>query len=98
MNEARRRRIRKVIKAVSSPNQDWDAIQMELSDLLDEETEAMENIPESLQESDRYYICEESVDYLETALSAADVDIDDPESCLEAIDEIVDALSQIDGV
>lgn len=98
MNDSRRRRIRKIIKMVGNPNQDWEAIRMELSDLLDEENEAMENIPESLQDSDRYYVCEESVDYLETALSAADVDMDDPESCLEAVDEIVDALSQIDGV
>ena len=98
MNNARRSRIRKVIKAVRNPNPDWDDIQMELNDLIDEETEAMENIPESLQDTDRYAICEDSIDLLESALAAADVDVDDPDSCLEAVDEIIEALSQIDGV
>ena len=98
MNDARRRRIRKIIKMVSNPNPEWDEIQMELSDLLDEETEAMENIPESMQDTQRYEICEESVDHLEAALSAADVDEDDPDSVLEAIEEIIEELNQIDGI
>lgn len=98
MNDARRRRIRKIIKMVSNPNPEWDEIQMELSDLLDEETEAMENIPENMQDTQRYEICEESIDHLEAALSAADVDEDDPDSVLEAIEEIVEELNQIDGI
>lgn len=98
MNDARRRRIRKIIKMVSNPNPEWDEIQMELSDLLDEETEAMENIPESMQDTQRYEICEESIDRLEAALSAADVDEDDPDSVLEAIEEIIEELNQIDGI
>ena len=98
MNNAKRSRIRKVIKAVKNPNPDWDDIQMELSDLIDEETEAMENIPENMQDTERYAICEASVDLLESALAAADVDIDDPDSCFDAVDEIIEALSQIDGI
>lgn len=98
MNDTRRRRIRKIIKMISNPNPEWDEIQMELSDLLDEETEAMENIPENMQDTQRYEICEESIDHLEAALSAADVDEDDPDSVLEAIEEIIEELNQIDGI
>lgn len=98
MNDARRKTIRKLIKMVGNPNPDWDYVQTELSALIDDETDAMENIPENMQDTQRYVICEESIDHLESALAAADVDEDDPDSVLEAIEEIIEELSQIDGI
>lgn len=92
MNNARRARIRRVIKAMKGGLPDWDAIEVELNDLLDEEQEAMDNIPESLQDSDRYYIAEESVEYLEDAVGSIDPDDED------AAQSIIDILEQIDGV
>ena len=92
MNNARRGAIRDVICELEKENPDWNMIESELTDILDEETEAMENIPESLQDTDRYQICEESVDYLDSAIS--EIDPDDPE-CAETI---INILEQIDGI
>ncbi len=84
--------IRSVIKRLREPSPDWTSIEVDLNDLLDEETEAMENIPESLQDSDRYQVCEESVDLLDEALG--EINSEDPE-CAETI---IGLLGQIDGV
>ncbi|MGN1155664.1 MAG: hypothetical protein ACI4TK_05770 [Agathobacter sp.] len=92
MNNARRKVVRNVICELKKKNPDWDMIESELTDVLDEETDAMENIPESLQDTERYQTCEESVDYLDSAIG--EIDPDDPE-CAESI---IDLLEQIDGI
>ena len=92
MNNARRKEIRNVICELKKSEPDWDTIESELADILDEETEAMENIPESLQDTDRYQICEESIDYLDSAIG--EINPEDPE-CAESI---IDLLEQIDGI
>lgn len=99
MNNTRRRRIRKLIAALMTRSHDWDDVKNELEDILSEEQEAMDNIPESLQDTERYVIAEESVDYLETASSLADVDPDDEEEAIQdVIDELIETLQSIDGV
>ena len=55
MNNARRKRICKIADA--------------LNELYEEEQEAFENIPESLQGTERYEIAENAVDMLESASS-----------------------------
>lgn len=92
MNNTRRRAIRNVIKLLRGPSPDFDYIESELSDILDEETDAIENIPENLQETERYQIAEDSIDYLDEAINAIDPD---DEGCAE---EIIKILEQIDGV
>lgn len=81
-----------MIHELEKPEPNWTLVESELSDVLDEETEAMENIPESLQDTDRYQICEESIDFLDSAIG--EIDPEDPE-CAESI---IDLLRQIDGV
>lgn len=49
-----------------------DAIRSEIDSLQSEEEDYMWNIPENLQESDRYYAAEEAVDNLESASSSVD--------------------------
>ncbi len=44
----------------------------ELEDLLIEEEEAMENVPESLTETERYAQMENAVDFLNDAISQLD--------------------------
>lgn len=44
----------------------------ELEDLLIEEEEAMENVPESLMETERYAQMENAVDFLNDAISQLD--------------------------
>lgn len=92
MNNNRRKVIRAVIKELKSNEPDFDAIESDLTDVLDEETEAMENTPESLQDTDRYSIMEESCDLLQEAID--EIDPDDA----DCIATIVKLLEQIDGV
>lgn len=56
-----------------------DAIQERLEELrsdveliLDEEQEAFDNLPESLQEAERGQAMQDSIDYLEEAISSID--------------------------
>ena len=81
-----------MIRELKKPGPDWNMIESELTDILDEESEAIENIPESLQDTDRYQVCEESIDYLDNAIG--EIDPEDPE-CAETI---IGILEQIDGI
>ena len=92
MNNARRKAIRSVIRELGGAKPNWSMVESELSNILDEETEAMENIPESLQDTERYQICEESIDFLDSAIG--EIDPENPE-CAESI---IDLLQQIDGI
>ena len=92
MNNARRKVIRGVIRELKKPGPDWNMIESELTDILDEESETIENIPESLQDTDRYQVCEESIDYLDNAIG--EIDPEDPE-CAETI---IGILEQINGI
>ena len=84
--------IRAIIKRLQGPSPDWTSIESDLNDLLDEETDAMDNIPDSLQDTDRYQICEESVEYLDEAIGY--IEPEDPDSA----ENVIAALRQIDGV
>lgn len=65
MNKQRREIIRRAINLLESAHS-------LLQDALYEERDAMENIPENLQSSDRYEEMEQSVDFLEDAVSSVD--------------------------
>ncbi len=92
MNNIRRKAIRNVIRELQQEPPDWRAAEFHLATLLDEEADAMDNTPESLQDTDRYQVCEESVDLLDGAVS--ELSEDDPESA----GRVIDLLEQIDGV
>ena len=100
MNNARRSRIRRLIQNLKACRKvddrwvgvDWEFVEGELQDLLEEEQEAMDNIPENLQDGDRYMVAEESVGSLEEAIDAIDPD---DYNCAQ---DIVSILEQIDGI
>ena len=71
MNKERRKRITDAIKRIESLVQD----------ILDDEIDAYDNIPENLQESDRAIESEEAQENLEAAIDALEEAI----SCLEEI-------------
>lgn len=62
MNNTRR-------KALERIQDQLDCLKCELEDLKDEEQEALENIPESLQGSERYEIAEAASYALDNAVS-----------------------------
>ena len=92
MNAAKRKRIRAVIKELLSKMIDWDFVENEISDLLSEEEDTLDNMSEAFSETERYAIAEESAGYLEEAL-----DYVDPDDA-EAAQAIIKTLKQIDGV
>ena len=69
MNKLRRKKIADIVNSISIMRDKLDVIK-------DEEEDAMYNIPENLQNSDRYQECEEAVDSLDSAISAIDEAID----------------------
>ena len=65
MNKERRNSIEKAIQYL-------EAVKIALTKLEAAETEAMENTPESLQDTDRYYAMEEAVDAMSDARDSVD--------------------------
>lgn len=66
MNNNRRKRIQDVIRK----------LQILLEEILDEEQEAFENMPESLQESENGMISQDAQDNLDAAIEALEEAID----------------------
>lgn len=62
MNNSRRKRISKIADALNE-------LKGQIDELYEEEREAFENIPESLQGTERYEAAENAVDMLESASS-----------------------------
>lgn len=60
MNKDRRKRILAISLRVEQLMQD-------LEEIKDEEQESLDNMPENLQESQRYYSMSEAIDYLDAA-------------------------------
>ena len=77
MNKYRRTELKKIIDRLNEVKNDLSAI-------CDEERDAMENLPENLQESDRRYAMEEAADNME----AAGDSIDD---AIGIIEDVIDA-------
>lgn len=77
MNKQRRSQITKIIERLEAINEDIDNI-------LCEEQESYDNLPESLQESSRGEAMTEAIEALESSYSS--------------VEEAIDYLNEIDGV
>ncbi len=75
MNETRRKKLRSIVHQLEN-------VQGDIENVLDEEDEARENMPESLQETDRYTTSEE-------ASEAMDMSIDSIGEAISAIEDII---------
>lgn len=76
MNKARRASLNRIINAIQELKNDLEVVH-------DEEEDAMDNMPESLQDSDRYCAMEEAVDSMDNALDELDDVIEYLESAME---------------
>ncbi len=74
MNKVRRKTLAGIIDKLSAINEDLQMV-------LDEEAEARDNVPESLQESERYEQMDEACDSME--------------ECVSSIEEIIDSLQEV---
>jgi len=76
LNKFRRKQISEVLEALNTLRDTVEAIH-------NEENEAFENMPESLEGTDRYDMAEEAVSNLDDALSSLEDAIDSLESAKE---------------
>ena len=63
MNKTRRAQIQRIIDEIG-------CLQQDIEELQDEEQDYMDNMPENLQQSDRYYTAEEAVSNLSSAVDS----------------------------
>ena len=97
MNNARRRAIARCIRNLRGPNPDTNGIMAELEDILAEEDDARDNMPENLQESIRYDESEEASDHLNEAISSlSDISEEDDDSTVR--DQINDAIEALNNI
>ena len=83
---------RKELKAIIEKLEQLDALRQEVQEMLeavrDEETEALENMPEGLQESDRGQQMQEYIDNMDGTVD--DLDMMDIQAAIDQLQEIVD--------
>lgn len=88
MNKDRRKEIGRAIEIANRLRGEIEELVSIIQTAKDEEEEYKDNMPESLQSSDRYYTAEAAVDALESALSPLeDLDLDEVISQLETASE-----------
>lgn len=66
-----------------------------LDEVREEENEALANVPESLQEADRFADMEENVSILEDSVSSLDEVIDQLDDCMETMDTVLGELYEL---
>lgn len=88
MNKQRRTKVRKIIEMLEKQKNELSIIGENLDEVSEEESDARENMPESMMYTDRYELSEEISDKLDEA-SASITDI------IEIIDDILAVLDEI---
>jgi len=87
MNKERRNRIKEIIKMIDDVKNHMDNISSLIDDVMSDEQEAFDNMPEGLQYSERGYMMESYIESLQCACDAInelefDSVVDQLESCL----------------
>ncbi len=88
MNRIRRKSLRTILGQMDELSTVLETVKEALQDVLNEEQEAYDNLPEGLQESDRGQQMQEYIDALEgVADSLGELDIEDLYGTIEEIAE-----------
>ena len=97
MNNKRRKEIAKCIEMLSKKSPEIRNALEDLNDILFEEDEYRDNMPENLQGGSRYEDSEEASDLLNEAISYLDdaLDEDDSDAKLELVESATGALNNI---
>jgi hypothetical protein len=91
MNKQRRETLRKIQSTIGLMMTKVTESKEMLETIRDEEQEAYDNLPESLQDADKGQDMQEAIDYMDAAIS----DLDDAfESMENAMNQIEDAKSK----
>lgn len=88
MNRIRRKSLRTILGQMDELSTVLETVKEALQDVLNEEQEAYDNLPEGLQESDREQQMQEYIDALEGVVdSLGELDIEDLYGTIEEIAE-----------
>lgn len=88
MNRIRRKSLRAILGQMDELSTVLETVKEALQDVLNEEQEAYDNLPEGLQESDRGQQMQEYIDALEGVVdSLGELDIEDLYGTIEEIAE-----------
>lgn len=88
MNRIRRKSLRTILGQMDELSTVLETVKEALQDVLNEEQEAYDNLPEGLQESDRGQQMQEYIDALEGVVdSLGELDIEDLYGTIEEIAE-----------
>ena len=80
MNASRRKQIAKIAKRIQELHELTDGIRADIEGIMDEEQEAFDNLPESIQESERGEKSQSAIDELDDINSNLDLIMDDVEN------------------
>lgn len=88
MNKIRRNGLRAIITSLEEMERLRSEIQGRLEEIMDEEQESLDNLPESLQESDRGQYMQECIDTIDSIVD--DLDCMDLDGMLDQLREIAE--------
>lgn len=88
MNKIRRKALRDIIKQLGELENLRSEIAERLEEIMDEEQEALDNLPDSLQESERGQQMQEYIDTMSSVLD--DLDLIDTEIMGQQLEEITE--------
>ena len=87
MNNERRKQLKAIAKQLSTIADNLEEQQILLEQIYDDESEAFDNMPESLQESDRGIEMEEGIAVLEEQKDAVATMVDDIRDIIETLQD-----------
>ena len=87
MNSARRLQIKNIMSKLNDIKSQLDALKEAVTDIQAEEEEYRDNMPENLQESDRYCKADEACDKIEDANNNFDNIDEEIEAALDSLEE-----------
>ena len=87
MNKTRRSEIQRLMKRISEQKDIFTDLADTLDEMHDEEEETRDNIPESLQNSERYEVSDHAVQAMEDAQACAEEILDQYENLISSLEE-----------
>lgn len=91
MNKARRKSIDEIIAKFEEAKAILLDLQSDIEMVRDDEQEAFDNLPCSIQESERGEVMETAIENLEEAISQIE------DTCMDALDEAIENLEEAKG-
>jgi len=91
MNKERRKNLGEAISLLCSAQESIERAKEIVEDVRDEEQESYDNLPESLQESERGEAMQENIDNLESVSGELDDIFDNVETQIEEIQNVIDS-------